>query len=183
MTDGMEKDREWEAMKLKPGMFPSAISGFKFVERRELRPVATCWDFQTTKDFSNESARILLAALPEGFCISYTDPESDGSGQGEETCILVRRDDQEYYVQKVSHGCFSAEWELWPCEQVITSFIESPLVKKPFESMPSFTVATIPDHQRECHKISTPIWFSGEMLGKDILRFFISKFKKKHFRR
>ncbi len=85
-------------------IYPSSISGFRFLLQRELPPVAMCWDFQTTQAFSADSARHLLAELPEDCQLSYFDPEP---GQ-EESWLFVRRTGQRYFVKSVRRG--SSPW-------------------------------------------------------------------------
>jgi len=127
------------------GDYPSSISGFRFLQQRELPPVATCWDFQTTEASPPDSARLLLADLPEDCELSYFDPEY---GQ-EEAWLFVRRAGRRYFVKRVRRG--SSPWAEQPVESVLASFAASPLVQKPAGSFASFTVSSIPDHQRYDH--------------------------------
>jgi hypothetical protein len=127
------------------GDYPSSIHGFRFLQQRELPPVATCWDFQTTEASSVDSARCLMAALPEDCEISFFDPDA---GQ-EEAWLFVRRAGQRYFVKRVRRG--SSPWAEQPVENVLTSFAASSLVQKPAGSFASFTVSSIPDHQRHDH--------------------------------
>ena len=128
------------------GDYPSAISGFRFLQERELAPVSTCWDFQTVNVFPSDSARRLLEDLPEDCQISFFDPiEHD-----EEAWIFVRRVGQQYFAQEVRRGS-PRLWVEQPFERVLASFTASPLVQKPTGSFASFTVSSIPDHQRYEH--------------------------------
>ena len=127
------------------GDYPSSINGFRFLKQRELPPVSTCWDFQTTDAFQADSARRLLTDLPEECELSFVDPEH---GQ-EEAWLFVRRADQRFFVKKVRRG--SSPWAEQSFDSVLTSFLASPLVQKPADSFDSFTVSSIPDHQRYDH--------------------------------
>jgi hypothetical protein len=126
--------------------YPSAIDGVRFLKKRELPPVSTCWDFQTVEMFPIEFARRLFNDLPEDCEISFFDPEA---GQ-EEAWVFVRREGQRYLVQRVRHGS-STPWSEQSLSTVLTSFSSSPLVQKPSGSFESFTVSCIPDHQRYEH--------------------------------
>ena len=128
------------------GDYPSAISGFRFLQQRELSPVSTCWDFQTANVFPSDSAWRLLEALPEDCQISFFDPLA----HDEEAWIFVRRVGQQYFAQEVRRGA-SRLWIEQPVESVLASFRASPLVQKPAGSFASFTLSSIPDHQRYDH--------------------------------
>jgi hypothetical protein len=125
--------------------YPSKIAGFRFLQQRDLPPVATCWDFQTTEALPVESARQLLRNLPEDWELSYFDPEAGD----EEGWIFVRRLANRFLIKRVRRG-FSP-WAEQSFERVLTSFASSPLVQKPAGSFASFTVSRIPDHQRYKH--------------------------------
>jgi hypothetical protein len=127
------------------GDYPVSIEGFRFLQQRELPPVSTCWDFQTTETFQSRSARRLLAELPEDCQLSFLDPE----GGKEEAWLFVRRSAQHYFIQEVRRG--SSSWTEQPLEAVLASFLASPLVAKPIGSFDSFTVSSIPEHQRHEH--------------------------------
>jgi hypothetical protein len=127
------------------GDYPSSINGFRFLKQRELPPVSTCWDFQTTEASSTDSIRRLFADLPEDCQLSYFDPEHGG----EEAWLFVRRVGQRYFVMRVRRG--SSPWIEKSLESVLGSFTASPLVQKPAGSFASFTVSSIPDHQRFDH--------------------------------
>jgi len=127
------------------GDYPASISGFRFLQRRELPPVASCWDFQTTEDAPTDSARRLFGDLPEDCELSYFDPEHGH----EEAWLFVRRVGQRYFVKRVRRG--SSPWAEQPFETVLTSFLASQLVLKPANSLASFTVSSIPVHQRYEH--------------------------------
>jgi len=128
------------------GDYPSGIAGLRFLQERELPPVSTCWDFQTIQAFPLDSARRLLSDLPEDCQIDFFDPDA---GQ-EEAWIFVRRVGSRYFVQRVRHGSFPP-WDEQPFTSVLTSFTSSPLVQKPADSFASFTISSIPDHQRYEH--------------------------------
>ena len=128
------------------GDYPTSIRGFHFLQRRELPPVSTCWDFQVTESLSPDSARRLLAELPEDYQLDFFDPEPRVQ---EESWLLVRRVGQRYFVKRVDRG--SLPWEEHPLERVLALFAASPLVQKPKDPFTSFTVSSIPDHQRHDH--------------------------------
>jgi len=125
------------------GDYAAAVRGVRFLRQRELPPVSTCLDFQTTEEFPIDSARNLLEELPEDWQISFIDPEA----QIEEAWIFVRRVGQRFFAQKMSRASsrLCGEQSL---EKMLTSFAASPLVRKPAGSFASFTVSSIPDHQR-----------------------------------
>jgi hypothetical protein len=128
------------------GGYASRIAGLRLLGQRELPPVSTCWDFQTSQAFSRDSATFLFSDLPEDCQISFFDPEAEH----EEAWIFVRRLGERYFAQRVRHGSFSS-WKQQPFATVLTSFASSPLVQRPSVSIPSFTVSSIPDHQRHAH--------------------------------
>ena len=128
------------------GDYPSKIEGLRFITKRELPPVSTCWDYQTSSTFSQDSARRLLCDLPEDCQVSFFDPEA---GQ-EEAWIFVRRVSDRFFVQTVRHGSYPP-WHERSLEAALASFVSSPLVRKPADSFASFTVSSIPDHQRHEH--------------------------------
>jgi len=127
------------------GDYPASINGFRFLKQRELPPVATWWDFQTTEAFQPDSARRLLDDLPEDCELSFFDPEHGR----EEAWLFVRRAGQRFFVKKVRRG--SSPWAEQSFDSVIVAFLASPLVQKPAGSFDSFTVSSIPDHQRYDH--------------------------------
>jgi hypothetical protein len=127
------------------GDFPSAIKGFRFLRRRELPPVSTCWDFAVTDDFSMESATELLTKLPEDFDLSYFDPDF----KEEESWIFIRRAGKRYFRSSEQHGV-SSKYHQISLNAVRTLFMRCPLVQRlPPERVPSFTIRRIPDHQRD----------------------------------
>jgi hypothetical protein len=128
------------------GDYPAGIEGIRFFGHQELPPVSTSWNFQTAKAFPIDSARRLLSKLPEDCQISFFDPEAGH----EEAWLFVRRVGQRYFVQRVRHGC-SPPWNEESLESIITSFVSSPLVKMPSDAFESFTISSIPDHQRYDH--------------------------------
>ncbi len=127
------------------GDYPSNIEGFRFLKQRELPPVATCWDFQTTEAFQIDSARRLLSDLPEDCELSFFDPEH---GE-EESWLFVSRAGPRFCVKRVRRG--ASPWAEQSFDTVLASFLASPLVQKPAGSFESFTVSVIPDHQRYDH--------------------------------
>jgi hypothetical protein len=135
----------WRNMIMPKGDYPSSIDGFRFLQERESRPVATCWNFQTTESFQPGSAVRLLADLPEDCELSFFDP----SAKQEEAWLFVRRAGQHYFVKKV--GRVSSPWVGRPLSAVVASFLASPLVQKPVGSFDSFSVSSIPEHQRYEH--------------------------------
>ena len=124
----------------------AGIDGVRFCGERELRPVASCWEFQTTNTFSRDSAESLLNELPEDCELTFFDPEA---GQAE-SWIRVRRVGARYFAQKLTHGV-SGVWVEHSKSGVLASFMESPLVRKPAESLSSFEISTIPQHQSRDH--------------------------------
>ena len=128
------------------GDYPSTIDGIRFLKKRELPPVSTSWDYQTVEKFSAESARCLFNDLPEDCQISFFDPEATQ----EEGWVFVRRVGQRYFVQRVRHGSFPP-WREQSLASILDSFSSSPLVRQPSNSFESFTVSSIPDHQRREH--------------------------------
>ena len=128
------------------GDYPSQIEGLRFLARRELPPVSTCWDFQTIRSFPSDSARRLLSELPEDCEISFFDPDA---GQ-EEAWVFVRRAGDRYFAHTVRHGSFPP-WREQSLEHILASFASSPLVQKPADTFASFTISSIPDHQRYDH--------------------------------
>ena len=128
------------------GDYPSSIEGFRFLQERELPPVATCWDFQTTEAFQPGSAVRLLADLPEDCELSFVDP----GAKEEEGWLFVRRAGQRYFVRRVCRGC-SPSWAERSLPDVLASFLASPLVQKPVGLFDSFTVSSIPEHERHEH--------------------------------
>jgi hypothetical protein len=127
-------------------VYPSKINGFRFLRRRELQPVATCWNFQTTEGYPLESAHLLLRDLPEDLELSYFDPEYGN----EEAWIFVRRVGDRFFVKRARRGA-SRTWIELPFERVFASFASSPPVQKPAGPFASFTISSIPDHQQYEH--------------------------------
>ena len=128
------------------GDYPSGIDGLRFLGERELPPVSTSWEFQTTRAFSADSARRLFIELPEDRQIDFSDPEAGR----EEAWIFVRRTGQHYFIQRVRHGLYPP-WNEQPLSSVLAFFTASPLVQKPSASFASFTVSSVPDHRRHEH--------------------------------
>lgn len=126
--------------------YPEAIDGLRFLQRRELPPVSSCWDYQVAETFSETSANRLAAELPEDLQITFFDPHADG----EEAWVCVRRWGPRYLVQNLRHGRFGA-WTDHPLDAVVALLKTSPLVKNPRGEFASFTVSTIPQHQRHDH--------------------------------
>jgi hypothetical protein len=128
------------------GDYPSGIAGVRFLTERELPPVSTSWDFQTAGAFSADSARRLFSELPEDCQISFFDPDAGN----EEAWLFVRRVGERYFVQSVRHGCFPP-WREQALKSVLDAFCASPLVQGPSDSFASFSVSSIPSHQRYEH--------------------------------
>lgn len=128
------------------GDYASVIDGVRFLKRRELPPVSTSWDYLTVERFPIESAQRLFSGLPEDCQISFFDP---GATQ-EEGWVFVRRVGQRYFIQRVRHGSFPP-WSEQSLASILDAFSASPLVQKPSDSFESFTVSSIPDHQRHEH--------------------------------
>jgi hypothetical protein len=133
---------------MKNGNYPSSIFGFRFLERRELAPVSTCWEFQTTSDFSREAARKLFISLPEDCDVSYFDPAETK----EEAYLKVRRIGQRFFVNQCRRRVSPRDWQETPLDSILNSFMSEKLVREPTRSLPSFSVYSIPDHQRGWHK-------------------------------
>jgi hypothetical protein len=55
--------------------YPSDIPGVKFLRERQLPMSVVVSEFQTTKDFSPDSAHRLLMELPEDHQMCYADPD------------------------------------------------------------------------------------------------------------
>jgi len=123
------------------GDYPTKITGFRLLRRRELPSVATSWDFQTTSGFSAESARLLFFDLPEDFDIAFLD-----AWKREESWFFVRRDGKRLFVKR---GRGSSSWEEETVEKIVELFMASPLVRKPCDSFESFTVSSIPEDLRD----------------------------------
>jgi len=135
---------------MKKGDYPSDLSGFRFLERRELAPVSTCWDFQTTSDLSIEAATKLFTLLPEDCSICYFDPEETK----EEAYLIVRRIGRHFFVNQCRRGVSPKDWPRTSLDVIVNSFMSAKLVHDLTGSLPSFSVYSIPDHQRDWHKPS-----------------------------
>ncbi len=126
-----------------PRDYPMTIPGFRFLRERELPPVATSWDFQTTPEFSAESARRLFAELPDDCDVAFLD-----AWTREESWFFVRRDGAQHFVKR---GRGMPPWTVETIDKIVEWFMASPLVTKPVDSFESFTVTSIPEHQRDQH--------------------------------
>jgi len=129
------------------GEYPREISGFRFLERRELPPASTGWDFQATRGLSLGSARRLFINLPMGFQLEFFDPHAHS-----ESWLVVRREGDALFVTKFGdEGGYPYKEQA--LDIVVSLFLSSPLVKEPPpDSIPSFTVSSIPGHQMDWHK-------------------------------
>jgi len=125
------------------GDYPTTIPGFRLRCQRELPPVATSWDFQTTPEFAAESARRLFAELPEDYHIAFLD-----AWKREESWFFVRRDGERLFVKP---GRGMSTWKEETMHKIVELFMASPLVCKPLDSFESFTVSSIPEHLRDLH--------------------------------
>ena len=123
-----------------PHDYPMTIPGFRLLRRRELPPVATSWDFQTTSEFSAESARRLFAELPDNCDIAFLD-----AWKREESWFFVRRDGERHWVKR---GRGMSSWTVESLDSIVEWFVASPLVTKPVDAFESFTVTSIPEHLR-----------------------------------
>ena len=86
---------------MSPGNYAADITGFRFLQQRELPPVSTSYDYATADGFSEESARRLLDELPEDYELCFSDPER----QHMDDCwVFVRRDGPSYSVMHCGHG-------------------------------------------------------------------------------
>src|SRR5688572_28751451 len=102
---------------MKTADFTSEIKGFRFL------PGEPGYQYQTTPDFSLESAVKLLGGLPPNFQLSFFDPEEEK----DEAWILVRRVDGNFQVMRSNRG-FS-KWTEESLDRVLHLFMSSPLVK------------------------------------------------------
>ncbi len=120
---------------MKTADYASGIRGFRFL------PGDPGYQYQTTPDFSRESAVQLLEALPAGCQVSFFDPEE----KKEEAWIFVRRVGGTFQIMRARRG-FS-KWKDESLERVLTLFMSSPLVKKPRDDFDSFRVDLIDDQR------------------------------------
>ena len=123
--------------------YPTTIPGLRLLRQRELPPVAPSWDFQTTPEFSAQSARRLFAELPDGYDIAFLD-----GWKREENWFFIRRDGGRFFVKR---GRGMPPWTVETIDSIVEWFMASPLVTKPVDSFESFTVTSIPEHQRAQH--------------------------------
>jgi hypothetical protein len=120
---------------MKTADFASGIKGFRFL------PGEPGYQYQTTQDFSLESAMKLLRGLPPNCQMSFFDPEE----KKDEAWIFVRRVGGGFQVMRANRG-FS-KWKDEPLDRVLQLFMSSPLVKKPLEDFDSFRVDLIADQR------------------------------------
>ena len=113
--------------------YASCIKGFRLLSGE------SGYQYQTTADFSLESATRLLTDLPAQCEVSFFDPEA----KQEESWIFVRRVGSHFRVMRASRG-FS-KWKDESLERVIEMFLACPLVKKPLDDFDSFRVDLIVD--------------------------------------
>jgi hypothetical protein len=133
------------------GSYPSAIKGFRFLKQRELAPVSTAWDYQLTEDFSVESANKLFSTLPEDCSIAFFDPKFPR----EEAYLSVRRIRESFFVSELRQGSSGRSWKEYLFSDLLSCFMSSPRIQKPLDSFESFSIYSIPDHQRYWHRPKT----------------------------
>jgi hypothetical protein len=126
-----------------PFDYVTKIQGFRLLRKRGLPSVATTWDFQTTPEFSAESAHRLFAELPDNCYISFLD-----AWKREESCFFVRRDGERFLVKR---GRGMPRWSVETINRILEWFMASPFVSKPLDSFESFTLSSIPEHLRDQH--------------------------------
>ena len=128
--------------------YPSEISGLRLVGRKDFPEWAPSRDFQTTSAFDAAAARQLLTLLPADLQICYADPDRDISS--DLTYVFVRRIDDHFFEHTRGHG-HSSRWSEVAFDRVLSSLASSRLVRTPLDDFPSFTVQSIPEHQRHEH--------------------------------
>jgi hypothetical protein len=128
--------------------FLSHVVGLRLFGREDYPPWAQSCDFQTTASFDSESARQVLSHLPSDLQLCYADPERGNAS--ELTYVFVRRADDRFFETTRVHAS-SSPWMELPFERVVSGFALSRLVRSSLEDFASFTVQTIPAHQRDEH--------------------------------
>jgi hypothetical protein len=128
--------------------YPSEIPGLRMIGRKNFPEWSPSADFQSTSSFDSTSAHQLFTLLPEELQICYADPDRGASS--DLTYVFVRRSGHSFFEQTGGHG-HSSRWSEVPFDRVLSSFVLSRLVRTPVADFPSFSVQTIPDHQRHEH--------------------------------
>ena len=129
--------------------YPSQIPGLRLIARKDFPAWAPSSDFQTTSAFDSEAARQLLTLLPSDIQICYADPDRGTSS--DLTYVFIRRIGDRFFEQTGGHG-WSSGWSESSFDRVLSSFASSRLVRSPLEDFESFTIQTIPEHQRHDHR-------------------------------
>jgi hypothetical protein len=109
--------------------------------------VSTAWDFEVTGSFSEDSARKLLSGFPSGYTLCFFDPAE----KTEEAWIDIRHEDGQYFMRTLRQGR-DTDYAARAFDVVLRSFMSSPLIKRPASGIESFSIYTIPEHQRDRHK-------------------------------
>lgn len=133
---------------MKSWEYPSFIPGFRFLG------ITGGGDASYQTDATIEEGLLgrLLTELPEDCQICYVDPDAEfPEGSHELVYLWIRRDNEVFFVQKGSHGCFGT-WTEEPLGMVLKNFGGSRLVRNPVAEMESFRVGLIPEHQRNDHR-------------------------------
>jgi hypothetical protein len=134
--------------------YASKIPGLRLIAHKDFPAWAPSSDFQTTSAFDSESARQLLTRLPADLQICYPDPDRDREKSSELTYVFIRRIDDRFFEQTSRHGYLSG-WSEVCFERVLSSFASSQLVRAPIADFESFSIQTIPEHQRQEHRANT----------------------------
>jgi len=122
---------------MQPGEYATAIEGVSFFRRKELEPVATVWEYQTTERFSEASARSVFSELPDGLEVCCVD--ADLEPNGEQAFNFIRRIGAALVLRKGTHG-FMSGLEQVELPRAAELLMASPLVKKPDSRFESFRV-------------------------------------------
>jgi hypothetical protein len=134
---------------MSPRDYPLTIPGFRLLDEQVSPPEGMYWEFQTTPEFSVESARRFFIELPEDRDVAFIDV-----WKRHESWFFVRRDGERLFVKR-GHG--EPPWNVENMEKVVEWFMASPFVTKPVGSFASFTVTPIPDYLRGVHLNETPV--------------------------
>ena len=106
------------------------------MQRRELPPVATVWDYRVTPEFGAESARSVFTELPEACEVCFFDPERPK----EEVYLFIRRIGKGLVRRRGGHGWMSgAEEEL--VDRAASWLLASHFVQKPHPEFEAFSVS------------------------------------------
>ena len=125
--------------------FPFDIRGLRRISQTDFPDWAPSSEFQTTPDFSLESARSLLSLLPSNAQLSYLDPERDCDVSSEPAFVFVRRVDDCFFEQIGRHGYLSG-WSEAPFARILSSFASCRLVRSPIDGFASFSLTSYPKH-------------------------------------